>query len=352
MHAPHNPNRAPTPRTLSPRRASSALAFLCAAALALPLPAGELVGGIRAQDQVWLASTRHLNCTFDGSEPAMWQWNAGQWSASDTQSFHDGNDAMRHTVVYIHGNRVGDDEGASGGLVVYQQIVANHAGEQPVRFVIWSWPSTKICGPIKDVRSKAWRSDDEAVMLGRFLDGIHQPEAPAQQTAALPGDGCPSPALQAGGDDERRVGIVAFSYGARITGGALHMLGGGALDGYTLQHRERPQFRVAFWAPAAHNDWLLEHGRHGKALPLADKWLSTVNHCDESLWRYERLEKCGNPPALGFVGFTGRGQLPAELQSRWEEWEVSSIVGETHNYHPYVHSPWLAEQTAKCVLWK
>lgn len=356
MNASYNTHWA---RTAHIRRGMAALAFLCAIAAALPLAGGEDVasaaaaGGVRTQDQVWLASTRHLGCVDGSSGPALWQWSAAQWQASGRQAFLEQNDKFPHTVIYIHGNRVGDDEGASGGLAVYQQIVAGHADEKPVRFVIWSWPSTKICGPIKDVRSKAWRSDDEAVMLAHFLDGIHKPEAPVKETPVLPVESCPSLALQAAGDaEDYRIGFVAFSYGARITGGALQMLGGGDLDGHTLPTRRRPQFRVAFWAPAAHNDWLLEHGRHGKALPLADKWLSTTNRCDESLWRYERLEKCGNPPALGFAGFTGRGQLPAELQSRWEEWEVSNIVGSTHNYHPYVFSAWIAEQTARCVLWK
>ncbi|HUE70374.1 MAG TPA: hypothetical protein VMP01_05740 [Pirellulaceae bacterium] len=355
MNAAYNPNQARNARI---RQGLAAPAFLCAIVLALPLAGGEgdanatAACGMRAQDRVWLASTRHLGCVNGSSGPALWRWNAAQWQASDQQEFLDQNEELPHTVIYIHGNRVGDDEGASGGLAVYQQIVASHADEKPVRFVIWSWPSTKICGPIKDVRSKAWRSDDEAVMLARFLDGIHKPEAPAEENSDFATFAASAPKRDRSDREDYRVGFVAFSYGARITGGALQMLGGGNLDGHTLPRRQRPQFRVALWAPAAHNDWLLPHSRHGKALPLADKWLSTTNRCDESLWRYERLEKCGNPPALGFAGFTGRGQLPAELQNRWEEWEVSNLVGSTHNYHPYMHSPWIAEQTARCVLWK
>lgn len=320
MNAGYNPTRL--------RRRFAALPLLCAALIVSSVAvAGDLAAtsaGVRPQDRVWLASTRHL--CGSGGAPALWQWNASQWHTSDHQAFLDETAGFPQTVIYIHGNRVDDNEGASGGLAVYQQVVAAHAGEEPVRFVIWSWPATRICGPIKDVRTKAWRSDDEAVMLAHFLDPIQK--------------------------REHRVGFVAFSYGARITGGALHLLGGGRLDGHVIGLRERPQFRAAFWAPAAHNNWLLPNGRHEHAMPLVDKWFSTLNRCDESLWRYERLEKCGNPPALGFVGFTGRGLLPADLQARWEEWEVSRIVGDTHNYHPYVFSPWIAEQTAKCVLWK
>lgn len=345
-------------RRAAGRRGLLALTLLCIGAASCPAAADQAhslcAAGIlvRSQDQVWLVSTRHIGCTIDGVEPAFWQWSADRWVASGAKQFHADHESFPHTVIYIHGNRVGDDEGASGGLAVYQEIVGKHAEEKPVRFVIWSWPSSKICGPVKDVRSKAWRSDDEAVLLARFLAGFHKPEAAVKATAASHVDRDSSRALDASRVNERRVGIVAFSYGARITGGALHLLGGGQLDGYTVPSGQRPQFHVAFWAAAAHNDWLLAEHRHGRALPLGQQWLSLINRCDESLWRYERLEKCGNPPALGYVGFTGRGQLSEELQNRWKEWEVSNLVSSTHNYHPYVYSPWIAEQTAKCVLWR
>ena len=291
--------------------------------------AGEGVAeaaGVRTQDQVWLISTRHLGCASPHGQPAVWQWENSTWLPSDAAAFHKDNASWPVTVLYIHGNRIDDNEGASGGLAVYQQIVGARADERPVRFAIWSWPSTKICGPIKDVRSKAWQSDDEAIMLAHFLAPIDNPQA--------------------------RVGIVAFSYGARITGGALHMLGGGELDGYVAPAGERPKFRVAFWAAAAHNNWLLPNSgyRHNMAMSLGEKWLNLINGCDESLWRYERLEKCGNPPSLGYVGLAGRHQLPVDFATRWEEWQVSNLVGTTHNYHPYVYSPWVAQRTAEVVL--
>ena len=292
---------------------------------------------IRSQDQIWLISTRHIGCATGGGSPAFWQLTGGQWAGSNADEFHQKADPAVPTVIYIHGNRIDNEEGASGGLVVYRQIVAGHAGEQGVRYVIWSWPSTKICGLIKDVRSKAWRSDDESLLLARFLADFHRPAA-AEST---------EPA-----GNPLRVGIVAFSYGARITGGALHLLGGGELLGQTVPAADPPQFHVAFWAAAAHNDWLLPDCRHGRALPLGEKWLNLVNGCDESLRHYELLEKGRNSPALGYTGLAGRNLLPAELSGRWEEWEVSRLAGQTHNYHPYVYSPWIARRTAEVVLWQ
>jgi hypothetical protein len=327
-----------------PCRAWSLLALALLVGSLSPSNAGEAdsktsnAAGIRSQDQVWLVSTRHIGCATGGGTPAVWQLRDGQWAGSSEEEFHKTADPALTTVIYIHGNRIDNQEGSSGGLAVYQQIVASHADEKGVRYVIWSWPSTKIRGLIKDVRSKAWRSDDESVLLARFLAGIHQPEV---------AEGSPAPASQ-----PHRVGIVAFSYGARIAGGALHLLNGGELLGQTVPAGERPQFHVAFWAAGEHNNWLLPGCRHGQALPLGEKWLNLVNGCDESLTHYEMLERGHNPPALGYTGLAGRNLLPAELSERWEEWEVSHLVSRTHNYHPYVYSPWVAERTAQVVLWQ
>lgn len=325
------------------RRCLHALvALVLALTTALLSLAGESVAaaptaGVRSQDQIWLISTRHIGCASCSGAPACWQLSGGQWVGSNAEEFHKGDNADLTTVIYIHGNRIDDQEGSSGGLAVYQQIVASHADEKGVRYVIWSWPSTKICGPIKDVRSKAWRSDDEAVLLARFLADFRRPAA----------DESPAPAKET-----YRVGIVAFSYGARITGGALHLLGGGELLGHTVSAVDPPKFHVAFWAAAAHNNWLLPGYRHGQALPLGEKWLNLINCSDEALTHYEMLERGRNPPALGYTGLAGRNQLPAELSERWEEWEVSRLVGRTHDYPPYLCSPWIVQRTAQVVLWQ
>ena len=73
-----------------------------------------------------------------------------------------------------------------------------------LRFVIWSWPSDKIKGPLNDIRTKAWRTDTDGYYLGWFLQRMHP---------------------------QSDIGLIGFSYGARIVSGALHVLAGGELDG-------------------------------------------------------------------------------------------------------------------------
>jgi hypothetical protein len=193
-----------------------------------------------------------------------------------------------------------------------------------VRFVIWSWPSEQIHGPLRDVRAKAARSDLDAVYLGRFLAGI-QPQV--------------------------RVGLVGYSYGARIIAGGLHLLGGGQLLGWTVSPGERPQLRVALWAAAEDDDWLVPGRYHGQALGMAEHWLITYNCCDPVLARYHLLQKWVKPVAMGYSGVAGRNLLPADLDARIEEWDVSNLVGSTHDLEPYLYSPAIAGRTRDVVLW-
>ena len=54
----------------------------------------------------------------------------------------------------------------------------------------------------------------------------------------------------------------------RIINGALHLLGGGTLGGFTLpedQGRKRVRVRAVLWAPAVDRCWLWPGQYHGKA---------------------------------------------------------------------------------------
>jgi hypothetical protein len=207
---------------------------------------------------------------------------------------------------------------------VYFQLVGKSDDEPPVRFVIWSWPSSQIKGPLKDVRSKAWRTDTDGYYLARFLAEM-KPEV--------------------------RTGLIGYSYGARIITGALHLLGGGSLAGRTVPAGERPQIRTALWAAALHNDWLLPGHYHGQALAMADRWLTTYNCCDPVLSRYQWIDKCSDPVALGYSGLYGRNRLPPELNERVEEMNVSCLVGGTHDMRAYLYSLPVQDRTRQYVLW-
>lgn len=282
---------------------------------------------VRPQDQIWAVCTRWLGCPAGGpAEPGwtVWRYEAGRWVNSTTAAFYATDAEKLVTPIFVHGNRVGDSQALSDGLSVYFQLAGKLDDERPVRFVIWSWPSTQIHGPMNDVRTKAYRADTEGYYLGRFLAGI-------------------SP--------EPQVGLVGFSYGARIIGGALHGLGGGNVAGHTIPAGERAKMRVVLWAAAENSDWLVPSRFHGQALPLAEKWLNLINYCDPALAQYWRLDKCNGGCALGYTGLYGRNLLTPEVNASFHELDVTHLIGKEHDLPPYLYSIPVQNATREYALW-
>jgi hypothetical protein len=281
---------------------------------------------VRPQDQIWMVSTRHLGCPVGGKyDPPLqvWRYQSGLWQPSSQAEFYASDSADVVTPIYVHGNQIDSGLAGSYGLTVYFEIVGKLDAEPPARFVIWSWPSDKIKGPLRDVRAKADRSDVDGYYLGRFVAGI-RPDV--------------------------RVGILAYSFGARIASGAMHLLGGGQLCGQMLPPGPRPPVRVAMWAAAENSDWYLPGRFHGQALAAGSAWFITVNCCDPILVRYRLIEK-SNASAVGYAGIYGRNLLPPDVNARIEEVNVSNIVDGEHNWRQYLFSPYIQGRSRDYVLW-
>jgi hypothetical protein len=279
---------------------------------------------------VWAVSTRCLGCpNASTADPGwtIWKYDAAapQWINASTVEFYATDSADVVTPIYIHGNRIDSSLALQDGLAVYFQLAGKFDDERPVRFVIWSWPSEQIHGPFKDVRSKAARSDVEANYLARFLGGMNP---------------------------EVKTGLIGFSFGSRIAGGAAHLLAGGSLCGWTVPSDSRPQIHVAFWAAAEHDYWLAPGYFHGRAVEAASQWYITRNACDPVLARYRFIDKCSDPAAMGYSGVAGRNLMTADWNSRLEEADVTHIVGSQHVHEPYLYSSGIMDRTRSVVLWK
>jgi len=282
---------------------------------------------VREQDQIWLVSTRHLGCAIGGKyQPKfqIWRYEKGMWQPRTEAEFFAEDSAELVTPLYVHGNQIDAGLARSYGLSFYFELVGKLDAEPPARFVIWSWPSDQIKGPLKDVRAKADRSDIESYYLAYFLAQM-KPEV--------------------------RAGLLGYSFGARIISGAMHLVGGGKLFGQSLSLAPRPHFRVAMWAAAEHNHWYLPGQFHSEALAAAEAWFSTINYCDPILAKYRLLDKCGDPVAVGYAGIYGRNLLSADINARIEEVNVSNIVGEEHHWRPYLYSLYIQNRTRDYVLW-
>lgn len=311
--------------TFCPRFAAFILTLCCAMAC-LPHAVGDDAPKPfepRTSDQIWLVNTRGICDVSGGSGWSTARYDAGYWKESDDNTFLASDDQETVTVIYVHGNRMDPAGAEARGLAIYRELFSSHEGGK-VRFVIWSWPSTQVHGLLKDVRAKAARSDDEAYLLARFL--------------------APIPA-------NRRVGLIGFSFGARIIGGGLHVLSGGEIVGRGIESGQRASFRVVYWAAGVQNDWLLPGNVQGRAMPLGQSWLNIYSSCDSVLSRFDRINRCDGSPGLGHIGLAGgKSYLPADLAARYEDFDAAHLLGSEHRSEPYFFTGEIIRRTREAVL--
>ncbi len=271
----------------------------------------------RVGDQIWIVSTRHLDCSaarIDALPNYSVQYFAQcDWHESDARQLLDNVGFAGTTVFYVHGNRYEQHDAIYSGWQVYQALARQRAAGQPLRLVIWSWPSEKAAQrPIRDAREKASRTAAEGYFLARFWQ-----EWPSDVPT----------------------GIIGYSFGARVTLGGLHLLSGGQLEGYALQSQPTMshQLRVALLAGGAEYDGLLPGGMFGHALNSSERLLNLYNPCDPALKHYRVIDKFVRPEAIGCVGVGGENSLTnggANITQR----NVSGIIGRSHDEERYFHS--------------
>ncbi len=272
---------------------------------------------LRPRDTVWLVSSRGLgSCNLDENLARLKVWRFDRqraWTPSQLVELTEGDDPQVMTVVFLHGNRISSCEAFTRGWRAYRRLV-RCASERPIRFIVWSWPSARVRGPVEDARTKAARTDAHGYYVAGFLDQL---------------------------DCDVPVSLWGFSYGARIATGALHLLGGGTLDGRRLEarvHAHRQPMRVALLAAALDDGWLLPGHRHGDARLQVRSMLLVNNGCDRVLARYHLLygRRCCQE-ALGYVGLAVR-RLPAEDAEKVRQMDACCDVGKRHGFDGYLAS--------------
>ncbi len=282
----------------------------------------------RPQDQVWLVSTRHLGCPRCGDEPNLrvwlFNWETNQWEASSLEAFYASDDPAVNTLVNVHGNRVDWCTANREGWEAYRAITCC-GPEAPVRYVIWSWPASQIKGILKDLRTKAARCDSDGWYLGWFLGNMNP---------------------------EVQVGLVGYSFGARIVTGALHVNAGGRMAGQMLptEKLHRKPSRVVLCAAALHNNWLIPGSYHGRAYMQIDHMLCLNNGCDPITKRYRFVFKGSRPAALGYTGIAGLYSM-GETSSRIQQRNLCGWIGKTHDWEAYFHNPGVVSLMRPYLLW-
>jgi len=288
------------------------LAANAAAAQQPPEPAA------RATHDIWIMSTRclgHPCCEAQGAEVAVWQRTGpSDWERRRLKDFY-AQPADMPVAFFIYGNNIETDEVFTRGWDTLQALLPESSS--PIRFVIWSWPSDRIRGPVQNVRRKADRTEIDSYYLARVL-------------ARMPAG--------------REVSILAYSFGGRLATGALHLAAGGNLSCVSLDEAgAAPTVRLVLIAPAMHNYWLNPGAYHGRAASLWSELLVLYNPCDSVLRFYRFLDRRNRPAALGYTGSSH--YLP-----RTREINAGPYVGRTHDHYQYLRSDVLMSEIRNAIV--
>lgn len=238
-----------------------------------------------------------------------------QWLAAPFESAMASLDPTRPIVVYVHGNQLSASEAKRCGLDVYERLVCCAEDDRPIQFVVFSWCSDKVPGLLRDFREKAARTKPVAFQFAWMMGYL--PEG-------------------------SRVGLIGYSYGARICSGAAHLVAGGSLGGLSLD-ADCPacgvaSVRAVFLAAAYDACWNAPRAYHGMALDRIDTLLSTTNPVDPAMKYYKWVPLEAKPPALGGVGPQG---LTREQAARVRLMPVANSVGRSHDVYDYLAAPGL-----------
>ena len=277
---------------------------------------------------IWLISSRHLpssKCLSD-VDPTELQFNrlddAGNKVSGNLSEF-EADGIGRRTCVYVHGNRVSSSYAVYRGLRVDRRLECQQIETESIRFVIWSWPSDRVKGLVRDARVKAARTDSESFYLASVL--LTQPE-------------------------NEPLGLIGFSFGCPIISGALHLLAGGALCGCSLDLESPHQFNadVVLMAPAMGNRWLSPSGRYGLAAGQIERLLLLYNSRDRALKQFWVISSQRTVKALGYTGFNGAPL--GELRGRIRQCDVSRQIGREHTAKLYLNSRYVSRMMANGAM--
>lgn len=243
-------------------------------------------GGLREGDEFWVVSTRSISSTAQCADLHNPRFRIHQYAPSlgfqpqtrDQLIDLLSSDATKHSVIYAHGNRFDCAEAVQRGWFVYHKIACYRQAERPLRFIVWSWPSDRVDGVLKDVKIKAERTDSQ----GLYLAWLLREAAPA-----------PTPLT-----------VLGYSFGGRVVTGALHALAGGCLAGRQLpgKHVQGLHVNVGLVAAAVNQDWLYPGRYHGRATLNMASMTLMYNPRDSILKRYWILEPGLSARALGVTG--------------------------------------------------
>ena len=258
----------------------------------------------------------------------------GTPSWGDEKQFHASLSKGAPVCVSVHGSFVDWGDVATDGLRTAKWLRDASPG-RPLNVVMFSWKST---GPFTFSTAPLLFSalpQIDAELLGRrsaFI-GLYLGRLVADLPVGHP------------------VTLIGHSHGCRTVSSALHVLGGGQVQGYVLADRPKHnrRIRAIFAAAAMDHHWLNPDQRYGRAIDVAETVVNLRNHRDTVLKIYPLRHPLSNK-ALANVGFTAEDRVVMGPRAkRVQELDVSGVVGSNHGWPAYYARPEIARSVAEHV---
>jgi hypothetical protein len=214
----------------------------------------------------------------------------------------------------IHGSFVGSKDLYPQSVNRYKRILES-ANDRPIHFIAVHWPSDPglLLLPTVQVNQLGKRAEYNGIYLAQLIARI-PPENP--------------------------VSMIGHSHGCRVVASALHLLGGGTVQGVAVAdpHPER-RIRAVFGAGAIDQHWLNPGERYGCALNRVEWLLNIRNRMDGVLNLYPLLTPFLHR-AIGQAGFRRKDlmRIGGNVE-KIVEYDVTQLVGAGHMISHYAPHP-------------
>jgi hypothetical protein len=280
----------------------------------------------------WIVSSR--NCLQQGNRSSAscpldyYRCERNRRVAKDENEFRRSIPAGVPVCIVVHGSFT-DWDTVCADAAATQRWLRSAAPHLPVQIVLFSWPSepTTVLLPPVDTGIMGTRAEFNGVYLSQLVQRI------------------PS---------ESPVSMIGHSHGARAISSALHLMGGGTVQGYRYPNPQAfpHRVRVVFMAGALDHHWLDPGERYSRALPRIDALLNVRNSQDWALAFYEWRRPFAGA-ALGKDGlYNDDRRRLGEMSGKIREVDVTRMLGTDHLWPSYIRRPEIATATVPYVYFE
>lgn len=227
-------------------------------------------------------------------------------------------------LVFMHGSYVSWNDNLLQGDETYHWI-RSACPERPLNVIVFTWPSEqeRCLLAACELKRQGFEAEVNAFYVASLL-------------ACLP--------------DCHPICLLGHSYGARMAMAAMHLAGGGELQGgYLGRGIGRKRVRVILAAGAMDHNWLNSGGRYDRALCRTECVLNLRNRHDLVLKLYPLLRPLTSRRAIGASGVTLLDRHHQECTCRIEDFDVTGLVPGSHYWPAYYDTPALARMIASWV---